>query len=263
MPLLRQVLFTDPWILLVFPVIHVVAAVVFWQTQIVHYNASTEGVVLMWLSAGLVFGVVMLTFYIAIWNEAWHDTKPAEKRLEVLWVAGTQIVTLGLMTVYSIIVHLILILRHHIYPVQVLDVVIMTIFAATSVTVYVVFRKRRGLKNPAARFWLATGAKVAPQVWQAVGFAVYGSLGLHWVTLVTVVTMTVFRYIAAFILRRRHATDNALYGEKTSKIDLVAVGAIAVGWGIGQSLWPHKRCSLRTNEPAPGTIPGFFSYRTA
>ena len=183
----------------------------------------------MWLVAGLVFGLIQLSLLVGAWKQAIHTPN---RDVETLWLLGVQVATLCVMTAYSMFVTSGL-LRIGIYPNQPLDIAIMAIFGVTLLAVGWRYGWSK-LTDPLARLWLATGTKVAPQVLQAIGLAWYGSHGMHLLTLLTVVAMTVMRYILAHATVRRQTTLHTISTNKAAFRDLLAVCAMLVGWAIGR-----------------------------
>jgi hypothetical protein len=235
-PTLGQVLYKKPITLLFVPLVNLVLIVVFWQSQIAQYTTSTEGVLIMWLIAGLVFGLIQISLLTGAWRQTLRSQSITTAiRTETLWLLGVQIGTLGVMTAYSILVTSKL-WQLGVYPNQPLDFAIMAIFAVTLATVGWFYGRRKKLADPSARLWLATGAKVTPQLLQAVGLAWYGSHGMHLLTLLTVVIMTVMRYILARATVHRQTTPHTVSANKAAFRDLLAVGAMTVGWVIGRAV---------------------------
>lgn len=193
----------------------------------------------MWLIAGLVFGLIQLSLLMGAWKQAVH---PPNRDVEALWLLGVQIATLCVMTAYSIVVTSGL-LQIGIYPNQPLDIAIMAIFGVTLLTVGWHYGWNK-LTDPLARLWLATGTKVAPQVLQSIGLAWYGSHGMHLLTLLTVVAMTVMRYILARATVRRQTTPHTISANKAAFRDLVAVCIMTVGWAIGRIILRQDHYAL-------------------
>jgi hypothetical protein len=228
---LRQILRAKPTTLVVVPLINFGLIVAFWQSQIAHYDTSTEGVLIMWLVAGLVFGLIQLSLLAGAWR---HTIAAPNRDTETLWLLGVQIITLGVMSAYSVFVTSML-LRLGVAPDQPLDIAIMAIFGVTLLAVGWHYGWGK-LGDPQARLWLATGTKVTPQLLQAVGLAWYGSHGMHILTLLTVVVMTALRYVLAHATVYRQATPHTISANKAALRDLLAVCAMAAGWILGRIL---------------------------
>jgi hypothetical protein len=255
---LRQVLRTKYLTLLLIPTLNLTLIVVFWQSQIAHYTVSTEGIVLMWLVAGLLFGFIQASLLIGAWRQTTRNRAVASsQRFETLWLLGAQIFTLGVMSIYSgWVIGMLLYLG--VSPTQPFDYAIMAIFVVTLLTVLRRYRPRE-LGDPHARLWLAAGTKAAPQVLQAGGLAWSGSFGMHPVTLLTVVAMTTLRYALAHATRRRQAIAHTISVDRAAFLDLLAVCTMVVGWLIGRIGLVHSiYCLFHPNQAGTRDDPGLF-----
>lgn len=250
-------------ILLSWPVPNLWLVVEFWQSQIAHYIISTNGVLLTWLGAGFFFGCIMLFLQIRALVHTFPDTeKPRSERRKTLWLLTIQIVTLVVMTYYSITT-MRLLLRLGVYPNSWADLVI----GATSVGTLMVVLWKFGwhkLGKASTLVWLATGVKVTPQILQGVWFAVYGSAGMHIVTLGLVVMMTSCRYSMARTTLHYQRIDDNFAANKIAFYDLVAVSLMALGWVIGRIFLLSNQNVVSFVHKLTGTRddPGFFLYTT-
>lgn len=225
----KRVLLEKWWMLLAVPAVNAALIIIFWQSQLLHYQHHTTGILFMWLVAGLLFVLVQLSLQWEALRRAKAEVE-SEKLFEVRWSLAVQVGLFILIAAYNTIA-LIQLLLLGALPSQPFDALIGMLLLATIVTIAI---KYQSIKTPAARLLLATGTKAAPQVLQAGAFVVLGSAGMHWVTVFAITAMGILRYLLTrhAVQQYQSAATNA--ANAAAFRDLLSIFLMGLGWVLGR-----------------------------
>jgi len=139
------------------------------------------------------------------------------------------------------------------------DFVVMAIAVVTLIAVVGRQFGWRRLGEATTLLWLAIGIKATPQLLQGIWFIVYGSTGMHLLTLGLIVLVTLCRYAVARTTLHYQKIDDTIATNRIAFCDLVAVSLMAIGWAIGQRVLRLPCVVGFANKPAGARDdPGFF-----
>jgi len=214
---------------LALPLVTLVLVVVFWQSQLFHYTSSTKGVLYMWLVAGLIFVLLQISLLVGGLRKA-RSSLTGDILVETSWNLSAQVIIMLVAAIYNLIA-LAQITLLGVRPRTLFDALIGLILAVTIIVGIALYRHR--LTSPQARLLYATGSKAAPQWLQAGSLALFGSSGLHVVTITAILAMGFTRFLLAKEALKHFIDDNTCASYKAAFRDLLSIVAMGVGWFIG------------------------------
>lgn len=183
----------------------------------------------MWLVAGLVFVLLQISLLMGGLRKA-RSNLTGDTQIETCWNLSAQVIIMLIASVYNLIA-LAQITLLGVRPRTLFDALIGLILVVTIIIGVVVYRHR--LTSPQARLLYATGSKAAPQWLQAGSLALFGSSGLHAVTIAAILAMGFTRFLLAKEALKHFIDDNTRASYKAAFRDLASIVAMGVGWFIG------------------------------
>lgn len=212
------------------PLANLILIIIFWQSQLLHYGSSTQGVLFMWLTAGLIFALAQMSLQVSALREALHKHAATQDSHVAIWSLVAQLGLFGVIVVYNTIA-----LGYLAYlgvaPTKPLDLVIAGIIVLTVLGIWIRYRSYR---KPTARLMLATGTKAAPQWLQACNLAIAGSSGLAPLTMIAQLSMGVLRYVLTRHSLRELEIPATICANKAAFRDVVSIGVMCIGFIIGR-----------------------------
>lgn len=212
------------------PLANLVLVVIFWQSQLLHYGTNTQGVLFMWLTAGLIFALAQMSLQASALREALRKHAVDGNSYVAVW---SLVVQLGIFTVivtYNVIA-LGYLLYLGVFPTKPLDGIIAGIIVLTLVVIWIRYRSYR---TPDARLMLATGTKAAPQWLQAFNLAIAGSYGLPPLTMIAQLSMGLMRYVLTRHSLRELQIPATVCANKAAFRDVISIGVMCIGFIIGR-----------------------------
>lgn len=214
---------------LVVPLANLVLIVVFWQSQIMHYGTSTQGVLFMWLVSGLVFVLAQMSLQAGALKDALRQHAEDNNSHVAIWSLVVQLSLFAVMVVYNVIA-LAYLLHLGVAPTKPYDIVIIAVLMATMAAIWIRYKT---YSSPDARLLLATGTKAAPQWLQAFSLAIVGSAGLPALTMGAIAGMGTLRYMLTRHSLRQLHVPATVCANKAALRDAISIIAMCIGFIIG------------------------------